>query len=59
MITTPKRKGKSKVVYDADGELLPLDGEEGELIDDEACFMETNDPDGIGNWANLLHVGDD
>ncbi|KAG8686098.1 hypothetical protein FRC11_009510 [Ceratobasidium sp. 423] len=47
MITTPKRKGKSKVVYDADGELLPLDGEEGELIDDEACFMEPHDSDGI------------
>ncbi|KAF8721212.1 WD40 repeat-like protein, partial [Rhizoctonia solani] len=47
MITTPKRKGKSKIVYDIDGELLPLDGEEGELIDDEACFMEPNDSDGI------------
>ncbi|CAE6488278.1 unnamed protein product [Rhizoctonia solani] len=47
MITTPKRKGKSKVVYGADGELLPLDGEEGELIDDEACFMEPHDSDGI------------
>ncbi|CAE6377813.1 unnamed protein product [Rhizoctonia solani] len=53
MITTPKRKGKSKIVYDADGELLPLDGEEGELIDDEACFMETNDPDGIDLLAML------
>jgi hypothetical protein len=48
MITTPKRKGKSKAVYDADGELLPLDGEEGELIDDEACFMEPRESDGIG-----------
>ncbi|KAB5588724.1 F-box and WD40 domain containing protein [Ceratobasidium theobromae] len=47
MITTPKRKGKAKAIYDADGELLPLDGEEGELIDDEACFMEPHESDGI------------
>ncbi|QRV98948.1 WD40 repeat protein [Ceratobasidium sp. AG-Ba] len=49
MITTPKsRKGKSRVVYEyADGELLPLDGEEGELIDDEACFLEVGDSGGI------------
>ncbi|KAG9082659.1 hypothetical protein FS749_006671, partial [Ceratobasidium sp. UAMH 11750] len=50
MITTPgkSRKGKARAVYEyVDGELLPLDGEEGELIDDEACFLEVGESDGI------------
>ncbi|KAG9103748.1 hypothetical protein FRC07_009929 [Ceratobasidium sp. 392] len=49
MITTPgkSRKGKARAVYDVDGELLPLDGEEGELIDDEACFLDVRESDGI------------
>lgn len=50
MITTPSknRKGKSRVILEVDGELLPLDGEEGELIDDEGCFLEAGESDGTG-----------
>jgi F-box and WD-40 domain protein 1/11 len=29
-------------------DLLPLDGEEGELIDDEACFIDVHVVTGIG-----------
>jgi F-box and WD-40 domain protein 1/11 len=44
-LSSPARKGKSKCrnpgyEYNALGELQPLDGEEGELIDDEACFID-------------------
>lgn len=36
-----KRKGKQRApLVDEHGNLLPLDGEEGELVDDEACFVE-------------------
>ncbi|KAF9530590.1 hypothetical protein CPB83DRAFT_850587 [Crepidotus variabilis] len=34
-------------------ELPPLDGEEGELIDDEACFIETQTPYGIDILSQL------
>ncbi|KAG8689619.1 hypothetical protein FRC08_010847 [Ceratobasidium sp. 394] len=57
MITTPgkSRKGKARAVYEyVDGELLPLDGEEGELIDDEACFLEVGESDGIGESSSRL-----
>ena len=35
-------------------ELLPLDGEEGELIDDEACFIDIRPITGIGSYFILL-----
>ncbi|KAG8731911.1 hypothetical protein FRC10_001363 [Ceratobasidium sp. 414] len=67
MITTPSksRKGKARAVYEyIDGELLPLDGEEGELIDDEACILEVLESDGIGEssldspllWSEVRYV---
>ncbi|KAF8511294.1 WD40-repeat-containing domain protein [Gautieria morchelliformis] len=34
-----KRKGKGKAVSSEPSEEYPLDGEEGELVDDEACFV--------------------
>jgi F-box and WD-40 domain protein 1/11 len=39
-----RRKAKRQPLVDADGNLLPLDGEEGELVDDEACFVEDVTP---------------
>ncbi|KAF8607336.1 WD40 repeat-like protein [Ceratobasidium sp. AG-I] len=63
MITTPSRsrKGKARAILDIDGELLPLDGEEGELIDDEACFLEASESDGTDILRRLppelaLHI---
>ncbi|KAG8776443.1 hypothetical protein FRC12_000908 [Ceratobasidium sp. 428] len=58
MITTPgkSRKGKARAVYEVyyvDGELLPLDGEEGELIDDEGCFLEVRESDGTDILGRL------
>jgi F-box and WD-40 domain protein 1/11 len=35
-------------------ELPPLDGEEGELIDDEACFIDIRAITGIGSYIILL-----
>ncbi|KAI0058349.1 WD40 repeat-like protein [Artomyces pyxidatus] len=52
-LSSPARKGKGKGFYGepytlgADcsyADLQPLDGEEGELIDDEACFMDGDGP---------------
>lgn len=56
MITTPSksRKGKARALVDADGELLPLDGEEGELIDDEGCFLEAGESDGTGQCVGVM-----
>ena len=51
---SPGRRGKSKPRYDEDhryinySDLPPLDGEEGELIDDEACFIDVRAVTGIG-----------
>ncbi|EJD51811.1 WD40 repeat-like protein [Auricularia subglabra TFB-10046 SS5] len=39
-----KRRSKRRPLVDEHGNLLPLDGEEGELIDDEACFVEQVEP---------------
>lgn len=33
--------------------LPPLDGEEGELIDDEACFIDVRAVTGLGEWSNI------
>lgn len=51
-LSSPARKGKGKYrrsgyEYDASGELQPLDGEEGELIDDEACFIDVRAVTGV------------
>lgn len=35
-------------------ELPPLDGEEGELIDDEACFINVRPITGIGSYIILI-----
>lgn len=43
-----KGKGKSKRTYSFDD--LPLDGEEGELIDDEACFIYVTAVTGTGTY---------
>jgi len=49
--TRLKRKGKGKSqVYDGYFD-LPLDGEEGELVDDEACFVDI--PKTIGTCHRL------
>lgn len=57
-----KGKGKAKSITpdweseDSDGhlidysELAPLDGEEGELIDDEACFIDIRAVTGVGEF---------
>jgi hypothetical protein len=37
-------------------ELPPLDGEEGELIDDEACFIDVRAVTGIGGFSFLLLI---
>lgn len=37
-------------------ELPPLDGEEGELIDDEACFIDVRAVTGIGGFPFLLSI---
>ncbi|KAI0317812.1 WD40-repeat-containing domain protein [Amylostereum chailletii] len=54
-LSSPARKGKGRSgpSYDFEGyysyaDLPPLDGEEGELIDDEACFMDAEGPTSIG-----------
>ncbi|KAH7106847.1 WD40 repeat-like protein [Auriculariales sp. MPI-PUGE-AT-0066] len=39
-----KRRSKRKAAVDEFGNLLPLGGEEGELVDDEACFVEEVQP---------------
>lgn len=41
-----KKQRSASYEYTPDGE--PLDGEEGELIDDEACFMDTFKTRGMG-----------
>ncbi|KAI0052379.1 WD40 repeat-like protein [Auriscalpium vulgare] len=50
-LSSPAKKGKGKPLYGMPyalgddcsyADLLPLDGEEGELIDDEACFMDSD-----------------
>jgi F-box and WD-40 domain protein 1/11 len=51
-LSSPARKGKGKYrysgfEYDAYGELQPLDGEEGELVDDEACFIDVRAVTGV------------
>jgi hypothetical protein len=46
-----KRKGKGKAVSSEPSEEYPLDGEEGELVDDEACFV--NLPTTIGLSSSL------
>ncbi|KAK2460770.1 hypothetical protein APHAL10511_007240 [Amanita phalloides] len=67
-----KGKGKAKVISDwtcedNDGllvdfsELAPLDGEEGELIDDEACFIDIRAVTGVDILSHLptelaLHI---
>jgi len=33
----------------------PLDGEEGELIDDEACFMDSFKTKGMGEAAQVIY----
>ena len=43
-----KSKGKGKYTLPYDG--LPLDGEEGELIDDEACYIEVTAVTGTGTY---------
>ena len=66
--TSPRRKGKGKAKllgpdWDSDvespfidySELAPLDGEEGELIDDEACFIDVRAVTGIGELT--FHSG--
>lgn len=51
-----RRKGKQKALVDEYGNLLPLDGEEGELIDDEACYVEAvYSVSGMGERA-FLHM---
>ncbi|KZS96960.1 WD40 repeat-like protein [Sistotremastrum niveocremeum HHB9708] len=45
-IASPSKKGKHRAISGHDS-LLPLDGEEGELIDDEACFVEEHVVKGI------------
>jgi hypothetical protein len=42
--------------YNDDGELLPLDGEEGELIDDEACFIDVRAVTGVGANSPSLKI---
>ena len=50
MRSRSRRRSKRKPMLDEFGNLLPLDGEEGELVDDEACFVEEVQPVlGIGS----------
>ena len=63
-LSSPGRRGKGKAsrndsTFDLEGysyeDLPPLDGEEGELIDDEACLIELTDVravTGIGEFLN-------
>lgn len=55
---TPKGKGKRKArsshYFDAREEFaLPLDGEEGELIDDEGCFVDARETIGMGECSRV------
>lgn len=43
-----RRKQRRSTSYEYTGDGEPLDGEEGELIDDEACFMDTIKTRGMG-----------
>ena len=64
-----KGKGKAKSISpdweseDTDGhlidysELAPLDGEEGELIDDEACFIDIRAVTGVGEFHFISDYG--
>ncbi|KAG8920722.1 hypothetical protein FRC03_011088 [Tulasnella sp. 419] len=54
-ISNAATKDKGKVMdYEYVGEGFPLDGEEGELIDDEGCFVEAKqDPVGIDIISKL------
>ena len=68
VLSSPGRKGKGKsksgnTNFDFDGfsyeDLPPLDGEEGELIDDEACIIDVLDVravTGIGESSRKLIV---
>ncbi|KAG8887725.1 hypothetical protein FRB98_009109 [Tulasnella sp. 332] len=43
-----KRKARASYYFDAQSDLdLPLDGEEGELIDDEGCFVDARETIGM------------
>ena len=47
-LSSPVKKSKRKAqIYDDD---YPLDGEEGELVDDEACFIDVSTMTGIGAY---------
>lgn len=44
-----RRKAQASYYFDARSDLgLPLDGEEGELIDDEGCFVDARETIGMG-----------
>lgn len=70
VLSSPGRKGKAKskggdTSFDFDGssygDLPPLDGEEGELIDDEACLIDALDVravTGIGEFSFILSFAD-
>lgn len=67
--SSPGKKGKRRFDLSADlwndfgGEgyidyanLPPLDGEEGELIDDEACFIDVKSVTGLGEFSRFDHI---
>jgi hypothetical protein len=49
-----RRRKRRTISYESNGE--PLDGEEGELIDDEACFMDSFKTRGMGKTIQSVFL---